>query len=38
MYSGKTVEINNCDAEGRLVLAVCVVFITAVPITVSKET
>ena len=21
MYSGKTVEINNCDAEGRLVLA-----------------
>lgn len=21
MYSGKTVEVNNCDAEGRLVLA-----------------
>ena len=21
MYSGKTVEISNCDAEGRLVLA-----------------
>jgi probable aminopeptidase NPEPL1 len=26
MYSGKTVEINNTDAEGRLVLADCVAY------------
>lgn len=27
MYSGKTVEINNTDAEGRLVLADCLAYI-----------
>ena len=28
MHSGKTVEVNNTDAEGRLVLADCMSYIT----------
>ena len=42
MYSGKTVEINNTDAEGRLVLgqankfnAVCYYLYTTIPLSMG---
>ena len=38
MYSGKTVEINNTDAEGRLVLSDGVAYASKVIVRITRKT